>query len=140
MYYTHNHFLQLKNTLIHLKIVVQNMGTQFGGETMKELPALPKLPHGEGSFSYHHKKGITSIRLRKRINGKPEDAYGSSTKECLKKMKEKERSILEKAKYYHPTDGLGVVLLQDAMVHWLETYKNSGFYCLDVIMCCISIC
>ena len=44
------------------------MGTQFGGETMKELPALPKLPHGEGSFSYHHKKGITSIRLRKRIN------------------------------------------------------------------------
>ena len=90
----------------------------------KELPPLPTLPHGEGNFSYLKDSSVkNNIRLRKRINGKYVDVYGDSTKTCLRKMKAKEQSILERAKHFHPSDVSCVVLLQEAIKTWLVTYK-----------------
>ena len=62
----------------------------FKEEQMAKLVELPKLPYGQGSYSWAD-DSMEKIRLRKRVNGKYESVTGSSIRECNKLMNELER-------------------------------------------------
>lgn len=81
---------------------------------------LPKMPHGEGSFSY--KAGKVYFRKRITLNNgvkKTVSVYGITVKECISNMKKEEvrlnKGIVEPCK-----ETLGV-----AMIFWLENYKKN---------------
>ncbi len=86
----------------------------------KNLPKLPKLPRGEGSYDYIA-NGI--IRYRKRINGKTVTAYGETISQVNKEMyakeerKEEKKGKLIREKEKSPT-------LDDDMEQWIQTYKK----------------
>lgn len=84
---------------------------------------LPKLPYGEGSMNYV-KDREDLIQYQKRINGKRVVVYGSTSQECMKKMRQKESELEEKEKYHHPTDTNAIALLQDGIYEWLFTFKR----------------
>ena len=83
------------------------------------MKKLPKLPYGQGSFSYHN----DLIAYRKRIksdNGSHETKtiYGQTPQECMEKMKQYEKNA-QKQNY----DASNKILL-DAMNDWVDTIKK----------------
>lgn len=84
------------------------------------MKKLPKLPYGQGSFSYHN----DLIAYRKRI--KKDDGtyvtktvYAKTPQECMDKMRQEEVSIQKEIKNNKN------ILLVDAMNTWLDTYKKN---------------
>lgn len=87
---------------------------------MAKQKSLPKLPHGEGSFSYRNDR----ILMRKRIklaDGSivSKSVYGDTPKECMSKMKELEKEL---EKDIQSTDR---IVLVDAMNKWLAQVKKN---------------
>lgn len=85
-----------------------------------EKIVLPKMPHGEGSFSfksgriYYRKRATLKDGSKKEIG-----VYGDSVKECLASYKDEEQRLNK-----------GIVLpnkerLDSAMNFWLENYKKN---------------
>lgn len=79
---------------------------------------LPKLPYGQGTFFYH----TNSIGYRKRIKSKDgsyinKTIYGKTTRECMDKMQEFEKSF-KKSEFYAANQSL-----LDAMNEWVENVK-----------------
>lgn len=89
---------------------------------MNDLPKLPKLPYGEGTFFYHTTKTSTRIGYRKTFtlaNGKKvkKTVYAETTKECMDKMRKVDKEINNA-----PT--LSNILLVDEMNYWVSTIKK----------------
>ena len=86
----------------------------------KNLPKLPKLPRGEGSYDYIA-NGI--IRYRKQINGKTVTAYGETISQVNKEMyakeegKEEQKDKVIRHQKKSPT-------LDNDMEQWIQTYKK----------------
>lgn len=79
---------------------------------------LPKLPYGEGSMSIMP-DGETII-YKKTINKKRQTVYGKTPKECLAKMREKEKEITESAKKITT----GSITLGEAIDDWHNNVKK----------------
>ncbi len=90
---------------------------------MSKTPKIPKMPYGEGSFSWNEAKGM--FRYRKRIGKKkrPVDVYGETANACLRLMKEKEEEQKKKDRLNNPELGINYVILQDGLLHWLRTSR-----------------
>lgn len=94
----------------------------------KEI-TLPKLPYGEGSYSWFDKeKGI--IRFRKTIGEgsckKAECVTGSTILECNRKMKQKELDYIEACKHKRQQDPKNKSLsFGQSAYNWMTTFKSS---------------
>lgn len=80
---------------------------------------LPKLPYGEGSMSYMP-DGKT-IMYKKSVNKKRISVYGSSPRECIQKMRDREKEIAENNTLFN----FGTILLCDAMDDWHNNFKKN---------------
>ena len=90
---------------------------------MAKKEILPKLPYGQGSFSYHREK----IQFRKRL----EDINGNkvskvvtcdTVRECLEEMNKIERNLIkQKAIENNKT-------LASAMYDWLNNIKKNRIF------------
>lgn len=101
------------NKTVHVGQGGNDMGTKSD-----DKEKLPKLPHGQGSFSYD--KGM--IRFRKTINGKSCVVYAKTVQECFNKMRDKEFDM----RTQHENRYLLSALLQDSMYEWMVTFKKDN--------------
>lgn len=84
---------------------------------MDNTPKLPKLPQGEGSFTWIESKEV--VQYRKIVNGKRLAVYGKDVKEAMKKMKAKEKqAVTDIKKEKNITFG-------DAIKKWFFTRKKN---------------
>ena len=87
---------------------------------------LPKLPHGQGSFSHYRDK----IRFQKNITVASKtfriSVCGDSVKECLSLMSEKEKEEEKRLKreFKHSLNDR-TVTLTDAMFDWLGIFRGT---------------
>lgn len=91
---------------------------------------LPKLPYGEGSFSYVNSGAKFRILYQKmigKINKKRQKVYGDTIKECMEKMKELEYEYikLESETTEYSPEVSEALLLRDSMKVWLYEFKRT---------------
>ena len=84
---------------------------------------------GEGTWDTKQINGVEYIRYRKWIGirqKKREEACGKSERECLRKMRQKEKEHLEQESVNSAASNpiKNKALLRDAMWNWLITYKR----------------
>ena len=95
----------------------------------KQKILLPKLPYGEGSYSWHDReKGI--IRFRKMIgvgeHKKSDSVTGASIAECNRKMKKKEQNYIDTCKHKQQQDPKNKSLtFAQSTYNWMTTFKVS---------------
>lgn len=83
------------------------------------MKKLPKLPYGQGSFSYHN--DLIAYRKRVKFNDgsyTTKTIYGKTPQECMDKMRQFE--LAEKKQNLASSQ----ILLLDAMNEWLENIKK----------------
>ena len=81
-----------------------------------EPQAIPNLPHGQGNISWI--PGRNKFLYKKNINGQRKSVLGDTVKEVMEKMNRLEREGRK------GTARQKVVVLGDAMMDWLDTYKK----------------
>lgn len=81
-----------------------------------EPQAIPNLPHGQGNISWI--PGRNKFLYKKNINGQRKSVLGDTVKEVMEKMNCLEREGRK------GTARQKVVVLGDAMMDWLDTYKK----------------
>ena len=90
------------------------------------MKALPKLPQGQGSFSYKQ-HGSKTIRYRKTVGTiitKRLEVYGNSIDECMDAMREAESEYLAQEWLRRPDASLTKnVTLEEGIRLWVDTYK-----------------
>lgn len=93
-------------------------------EQMARIVELPKLPYGQGSYSWAD-ESMEKIRLRKRVNGKYESVTGRSIQECNRLMSELER-CKEKEKKRRALDNPSnrTLTLAQSAFKWMDTFKK----------------
>lgn len=92
------------------------------------MKQLPKMPYGQGSFSYEGDRIRYQKQFTSETNGKTYrlQVRGSSVQECFelmkKKEKEKEKQISEKFEGSSDSDR---AIITDAMLDWLKITKQN---------------
>lgn len=92
---------------------------------MKKEMELPKLPYGQGSYSWQDSEH-SRIKFRKRVNGEYKTVAGISIQECNKKMKELEKQVEneKKERWKNNSSNEALTLAQSAKA-WMETFKSA---------------
>lgn len=90
---------------------------------MKKEIQLPKLPYGQGNYSWKD-ASHTRIKFRKRINGENKSVTGVTVQECNRKMKELEiRLETEKKESWKQNPNNAALTLVQSAKAWMETFK-----------------